>query len=159
MTHLHYRVWDGRRMHYWDDKGLSLEIKGNVWTLWRDISGEKFIVSESYEKDSALMWGTGEKAKDGREIYDRDALNVFKGYRSFKSIVKFGYYQQDGSGGEYSPKECIGFYAEAIQNNQKDEFGCRLIYDFDEETSLLVFDSIEIIGNVYENPDLLEAAE
>ncbi|MED2945436.1 YopX family protein [Bacillus swezeyi] len=157
MTHLHYRVWDGEQMHYWDDEGLSLTIKSDAsWFLWHYADG---CVVSSDDRDAALMWGTGEKAEGGREIYDHDALNVFKGSRSFKAIVKFGHYKQDGSGGEYSPTECIGFYAEAINPDQKDEDDCDLIYDYGKKTSLFEFDSIEIIGDVYRNPELLEAAE
>ncbi|MEC1470495.1 YopX family protein [Bacillus haynesii] len=158
MTHLHYRVWDGEQMHYWDDEGISLTIENDgSWFLWHAFGGG--CVVSSNDKDAALMWGTGEKAEDGREIYDRDALNVFQGYRSFKAIVKFGHYEQDGSGGEYSPAECIGFYAEAINPDQKDEDGFDLIYDYDKKTSLVELDSIEIIGDVYRNPVLLEASE
>ncbi|MGK4249768.1 hypothetical protein AB0X76_21735, partial [Bacillus licheniformis] len=35
MTHLHYRVWDGEQMHYWDDEGISLTIENDgSWFLW-----------------------------------------------------------------------------------------------------------------------------
>ncbi|EWH19830.1 YopX family protein [Bacillus haynesii] len=158
MTHLHYRVWDGEQMYYWDDEGLRLTIENDgSWSL--RVVGAYGCVVSSDDEEAALMWGTGEKAESGREIYDRDALNVSNGFRSFKAIVKFGHYEQDGSGGEYSPTECIGFYAEAIHPDQKDEDGFDLIYDYDKKTSLFEFDSIEIIGDVYRNPDLLEAAE
>ncbi|MCY9225534.1 YopX family protein [Bacillus haynesii] len=58
---------------------MSLEIKGNVWTLWRDISGKKFIVSESYEKDTVLMWGTGVKDDEGKMIYPGDEIEYYIG--------------------------------------------------------------------------------
>ncbi|MEC1037614.1 YopX family protein [Bacillus licheniformis] len=158
MTHLHYRVWDGEQMHYWDDEGLRLTIENDgSWSL--RVVGAYGCVVSSDDEEASLMWGTGEKAKDGREIYDRDALNVSKGYRSFKAIVKFGYYQQDGSGGEYSPEECIGFYAEVINPDEKDEYGCYLISDYEKQMSLFELEEIEVIGDVYQNPDLLESAE
>ncbi len=43
-----YRVWDGEQMHYWDEPGMSLEIKGGKWILWHSWSdGSRAIVVES----------------------------------------------------------------------------------------------------------------
>ncbi|HWO96136.1 YopX family protein [Bacillus licheniformis] len=116
------------------------------------------VFSDEYELISRDLY-TGLKDKNSQEIYEGDVIEGFTSYKPFKAIVKFGHYKQDGSGGEYSPTECIGFYAEAINPDQKDEDDFDLIYDYDKKTSLFEFDSIEIIGDAYRNPDLLEAAE
>ncbi|MEC0967139.1 YopX family protein [Bacillus velezensis] len=65
-----YRVWDGENMHYWDDEGLSLELKGDNWILWRD--GCRVIVAESYDRNSVLMWGIGLKDRNEKMIYEYD---------------------------------------------------------------------------------------
>ena len=43
----------------------------------------------------------------------------------YRGIIRFGEYEQDGSGGEYKPSRCIGFYIERIvwiqQNWQEPE--------------------------------------
>ncbi|MEC1395329.1 YopX family protein [Bacillus velezensis] len=65
-----YRVWDGEQMHHWDDEGLSLEIKGDKWILWRD--GCRIIVAESYDGKSVLMWGIGLKDRNEKMIYEYD---------------------------------------------------------------------------------------
>ncbi|WP_437132709.1 YopX family protein [Bacillus atrophaeus] len=148
MREIKFRMYSKKKkvMHYWD------HIKQFQMAALDD--------NDENEKYSSWMQYTGLKdTKNGREIYEGDVIEVFKAYKSFKAIVKFGNYNQDGSGAEYSPTECIGFYAEAIQPNQKDEFGCHLISDYEEEMSLLEFDSIEIIGNIYEDPELLEEVE
>ncbi|MCY8837586.1 YopX family protein [Bacillus atrophaeus] len=148
MREIKFRMYSKKKkvMHYWD------HIKQFQMAALDD--------NDENEKYSPWMQYTGlEDTKNGREIYQGDVIEVFKAYKSFKAIVKFGNYNQDGSGAEYSPTECIGFYAEAIQPNQKDEFGCHLISDYEEEMSLLEFDSIEIIGNIYEDPELLEEVE
>ncbi|MCY8947997.1 YopX family protein [Bacillus atrophaeus] len=150
-----YRVWDGEQMHYWDDEGLSLEIKGNEWILWRD--GCRVIVAASYEEETALMWGTGEKDKNSKEIYADDVAEGERyNYRRFNVLIKFGVYEQDASGGEYSGAECIGFYGEAINPKETDEIGCHVVSDYERQVSLLEFTEIKVLGDVYQNPELLE---
>ncbi|AIX06334.1 YopX family protein [Bacillus subtilis] len=68
-----YRVWDGEQMHYWDDPGLSLEIKGDIWILWREEGrGCRVSIAESHEEGTALMWGIGLKDKNEKMIYEKD---------------------------------------------------------------------------------------
>lgn len=68
-----YRVWDGENMHHWDDEGISLGIIGTQWVLWRnDRYGFQNCITGSHEEGSALMWGTGLKDKNGKDIYDKD---------------------------------------------------------------------------------------
>lgn len=68
-----YRVWDGEQMHYWDEAGLSLEIIGTQWILWRNgINFIKDCITGSHEEGAALMWGAGVKDKTGKEIYEKD---------------------------------------------------------------------------------------
>ncbi|MED4843911.1 YopX family protein [Bacillus atrophaeus] len=69
-----YRVWDGDgRMYYWNDLGLSLELKGDKWILWHTWGdGSRAIVIESDDKDADLMWGTGLEDKNEKMIYEYD---------------------------------------------------------------------------------------
>uniref|UniRef100_UPI00398C1798 YopX family protein n=1 Tax=Bacillus velezensis TaxID=492670 RepID=UPI00398C1798 len=62
-------------MHHWDDEGLSLELKGDNWILWRD--GCRVIVAESYDRNSVLMWGTGQKDEGGKMIYPGDEIEYY----------------------------------------------------------------------------------
>ncbi|WP_435051802.1 hypothetical protein [Bacillus velezensis] len=57
-------------MHHWDDEGLSLELKGGKWILWRD--GCRVIVASSDDWDAALMWGIGLKDRNEKMIYKYD---------------------------------------------------------------------------------------
>ncbi|MCY8035610.1 YopX family protein [Bacillus sonorensis] len=77
MTHLHYRVWDGEQMHYWDDEGISLTIKNDgSWFLWHYADG---CVVSSDDKDAVLMWGTGVKDDEGKMIYPGDDIEYYIG--------------------------------------------------------------------------------
>ncbi|MBL3648791.1 YopX family protein [Bacillus sp. RHFS10] len=127
-----YRVWDGEQMHYWDDEGLSLEIKGDKWILWRD--GCRVIVAESYDGESALMWGT--RFFDAGVIYQAD---IIKGKR--ESTWHPGYDKVLGKV-EFS-KDTYGFYVEGM--------GAGPLYRIEP--------NFELLGDVYQNPELLEGAE
>jgi len=78
MTNLHYRVWDGEQMHYWDDEGISLTIKNDgSWFLWHDAGGGCVVSSD--DKDAVLMWGTGVKDDEGKMIYPGDDIEYYIG--------------------------------------------------------------------------------
>ncbi len=105
-----------------------------------------------------IMLSAGIKDLRGVEIYDGDIIKCrISSYtkETHNAVVRFGEYKQDGSGGEYGPVTCIGFYADAINPKQLDDDGYRAIYDYDVTTSLLFFHSVEVVGNIYENPELL----
>ncbi|KTF59726.1 MULTISPECIES: YopX family protein [Bacillus amyloliquefaciens group] len=68
-----YRVWDGKKMYYWDDLGMSLEIKGDKWILWHTLNdGSEDVVVESDDKGADLMWGIGLGDKNEKRIYEKD---------------------------------------------------------------------------------------
>ncbi|CAI6273772.1 YopX family protein [Bacillus subtilis] len=69
-----YRVWDGEKMHYWDDGELSLIISDGEWGLYRNIVGALYpiCIASSTQKNTSLMWGTGLKDKNEKMIYDKD---------------------------------------------------------------------------------------
>ncbi|MGX8233412.1 YopX family protein [Bacillus subtilis] len=124
-----YRVWDGERMHYWDDEGISLGIIGTQWVLWRnDRYGFQNCITGSHEEGSVLMWGTGLKDKngEGKMIYDKDL--ILDPGTDTRSIVRYD-------------NEQAGFYL-----------------DLGIGGAFMVGD-LEVIGDIYQNPELLEGAE
>ena len=104
---------------------------------------------------------TGLTDKNGRKIFEGDVVQYLT-FDDFdcQSIVKFGEYKQDGSCGEYKARDCSGFYVEV------DNFTCPDWCDNEPESfpdylnrqSLLeVSNQCEVIGNIYDNPELLRS--
>ncbi|MEC1684321.1 YopX family protein [Bacillus mojavensis] len=69
-----YRVWDGEKMHYWEDGELSLIISGGEWRLCRNIVGALYpiCIAHSHDGKSVLMRDTGLKDKYDGDIYQKD---------------------------------------------------------------------------------------
>ncbi len=78
---------------------------------------------------------TGLKDKNGKEIYERDVL-VSRGSLDIYFLVSFG---------DDTDKEEFGFTLKALNKTNK-------IYGFCRDV-----EKYEIIGNIYENPELLDA--
>jgi len=74
--------------------------------------------------------------------------------------VRLGVYEQDGSGSEYGSTKCFGFYIERIKtipNDWEIEYGRRPIEpEYEKTISILEPKWIEVIGNEFENPELLK---
>ena len=116
----------------WDKvKNKMLNIKKVEWHATDGFYSHVNGISCHANKDIILMQYTGLKDKNGKEIYEGD-------------IVK--YTMRDNFGGETGTSvvrwndNCCGFRP----------FSCD--YELDKRE----FEIIEIIGNIYENPELIE---
>ena len=84
-----------------------------------------------------LMQSTGLKDKNGVEIFEGDIVQYRDGEYSYLGIVK---------------RDCYQFFIDGIEPDDN--------YDFIDVSN--TFDgtsSLEILGNIHENPELLEVAE
>lgn len=113
---------------------------------------------DCFDKEKIMQY-TGLKDKTGKEIYEGDIVKAYNGINEIIGIVKFGKYKQDGSGGEYNSITCTGFYVERIKTIPNAwEIEDDLLYepDYEKTTSLQSYEYIKVIGNIHDNPELLE---
>jgi len=128
----------------------------------------KFLIVPSY---ASICYGLDvipETVGQYTGLTDKNSTKIFEGdivqYNTdmdfdCQSIVKFGEYKQDGSGGEYTIRKCLGFYVEV------DNFTCPDWCENDtdcfseylwEQNLLEVANKCEVIGNIHDNPELLK---
>lgn len=140
-----YRVWDGKQMYYGHEAALSLQIMGNEWVLWRDYKyglGFKDCITGSHEDVMVLMWGTQIRETTGEIKLDD---TIYAGHIVRQESLDPDLCRNRTLIGEV--KMIDGSWC--IVNEKKEE--CRPLFS---ETA-----TNKVIGDVYQNPELLEGAE
>lgn len=155
MREIKFRAWDGQRMFYgilpwaWDSV-----IKTGFWYCSQSRDNNdvaKFEVDvQMSKKDFIIMQYTGLKDKNGKEIYEGDIICHVNYIDKPKYIIRFGIGYIDASDFEDYSIKINGFYLESIKK-KKDEYG----YGY-PPSIMNIYDYSEVIGNIYENPELLE---
>ena len=90
------------------------------------------ILQEEYKDRLKIMQYTGLRDKNGREVYEGD-------------IVRFK---------DWWDEEMVG----EVRYSEKD-MAFTIVNDFWDGFPIMYADDLEVIGNIYENPELLEEAE
>lgn len=118
---------------------------------------------EEYEIDtSTVCMNSGLMDVDA---FENDIFEYIEhGYGTCMGVVKYGIYEQDGSGGEYRSKECIGFYVEKVRLIPSEGSGMSVEESEEYFPQYLLRQSLmEVIkykegkrlGNVFDNGELL----
>ena len=125
-----FRAWDGTNMNY-----DFIVARPQFCNLLSILTDEKFAI-ENYNsiKEWKVMQLTELHDVDGKEIWEGDILQGYTTNDSieFREVVKFN--------------PALGYY---ITN--KDIEDDRILYD-----NCIRFSDCKIIGNIYENPELLK---
>lgn len=160
MRPIKYRAWDEKTkkiravnsiaFHYEDDAfDFDKSRLPKVVNLWgTQIIGEdapKSVILNREAKDVVLMQFTGLLDKNGKEIYEGDVVLDREWLKYGNREVRFGEQWIDASDYEQYSVGTIGFYLTNYLGNK------------DEYEGLNSSDSphLEVIGNIYSNPELL----
>lgn len=134
-----FRAWDEREGEMYTPTDIKLANDKKTWIVDKKIFDDMGFLNEKESKfrnigeEVILMQFTGLKDKNGKEIYEGDVLES-RPTPDVRFVVGFGQNEEDN---------CYGFCLTSINNGST--------YGFD-----LSVKKMEVIGNIYENPKLLE---
>ena len=137
---LKFRVWDTEQ-EIWIEDDFHIDRDGNIVRF--DNDGREWVEPTS-QKRYILMLYTGLQDKHGKEIYEGDIVfnhwtNINGRELGQRWVVKYGTHSVEGH--DYYSNEAAGFY-----------------YDHGGDTYNIISlpGEVEIIGNRWENPELME---
>lgn len=131
----------------------NIEIKIYSISQLEERSGQK--LSPCFDETEYELISRDLCFDKGNGVFVGDYIEVSNFIGTYVAIIKFGKYEQDGSGDEYPPSKCIGFYAESVNKTVIDDDGFEVLPDYLVQDSMIQLDSYKVIGNIYENPDLV----
>ena len=141
-----FRVWDKTTNTMFEDN-KSTDITIEAYREMVDING--ILLDYESECEAVLMQYTGLKDKNGKEIYEGDILSGGNRFDECYGtpVIKIGNYDECkelfDEEGDFYELSCTGVYFE-FNNNTCTGIDYTCISNF------------EVIGNIYENPELLE---
>ena len=145
-----YRVWDVLAEEMINEILMISFVRKEIIGKFSDGSTSVPLKFEDKRngEDVILLQSTGLKDKGGKEIFEGDILEI----QGIRMIVKFGSYEYVESSKSNGHTlgvvyDGLGFYVECINAADPDR-----ISPFEPET----LKNSQIIGNVYENQELLE---
>lgn len=136
MSEKMFKVWDNKNKRWIKD--FAIKPSGDLFRLiYSDLTGNVLTVDI---KEASLCQSTGLKDKNGKIIFEGD-------------IVKFDDFNPSHCKGDYLPRQTFEVSLKNIRYWLKEE---RFGY---EGELLLSSTKCEIIGNIFNNPELLEAKQ
>jgi len=144
MNEIKFRIWD-TVLKEWLTKG------SNLWQIFEDIQEDALFKEISWKilKDRLVFQQyTGLQDKNGKEIYEGDIIKIYDDL----FIVRFDKYGGEESGWGDDIIKFIGFYLAPIKEDDWGYYSSiySLIDKWNDVRGV-------VIGNIYENPELLEA--
>lgn len=147
-----FRVWHKKRKKMYDVLHFHTATwnNGGEWVTAKgfDIITQQDVHIQIEPKDGIIIQCTGLKDKNGKEIYDGDILNL---YVSSKKLYRYQVKYEIGSFMLVSQDEIFDF--PNVWNDYVYPLS-QLYYEYQNEENFI--DQCEVVGNIYENPELLE---
>jgi len=138
MKEIKFRAWDKKKNTWLNMDKYAINPDGGLGLLY--CGDQDFIIEDSVEAE--LVQYTGIKDKFGLDIYEGDIVkNSFD--EDEIGVVMFGDYMAGGR--DYYAQDAYGFYLQRYRDGK--------ILSEDDTYPLGVWS--EVIGNVYENKELL----
>lgn len=172
MREIKFRAWDKKNNRMEDGEGwhefMGLKFDGKVVGIGEDFDTNydddifSWVTTEDLSDRIILMQYTGLKDKNGVEIYEGDVV-AYKDFLTEETAhAEVIWYSgtMDMNAGEYAYIQ-TGFAAQLLthKNTYEDENikGIAEKYDFTNYggNGDLCADKVEVIGNIYENPELV----
>jgi len=149
MREIKFRAWDNDEKQMGNVMGFYLHKDGWVDIEILEEREDSDMKDEEYDdvewrarmKNCTLMQYTGLKDKNGKEIYEGDIATV----------PNMNYDPSEGDAPNLSKK--VVYEIGAFKIVDLDDDSCEEIYEYWEKEDTLV--DFEIIGNIYENKELL----
>ncbi len=136
---IEFRAWDSREGKMINPCSLKKILSKLSDKLF---NGTILDLIRGRPNDLIWMQCSSMKDKNGVKIFEGDIIRGM-GAKEF-GVVLSGEYEQDGSGGEYRTTACNGFYVKLEG-----------VMDVFEECTGFNGSEWEVIGNVFENPELI----
>lgn len=136
-----FRLWDTSEKEFVDPKTIAINGLGNVMAD----TGREWVI-DICKEDFILMQYTGLKDKNERDIYEGDIITLHQ----FIQVLGTGLGVSEGEQ-ELTGKIEINDYGVYFNCTSQDDSvsDYLILFNLHEE-------SLEIIGNIYENPELLK---
>lgn len=130
-----FRAYDGGSLNRMYQPDEVMVGNGDIWIIDEDSVAGEWIVNN----DIHLMQSTGLKDKKGQEIFEGDIISTYTDNLVIKRHNLLGFYVE--------VDEKRNHFAETVDIEYLDLFA----KDFGI--------AVEVLGNIYENPELLEDKE
>ncbi len=148
MREIKFRAWDKKNNKFLSP--CNVHISGNNELYWSVGFKESLMDSEQFD----VVWFTGLKDNNGKEIYEGDIVRFIELERKEGSTMK-----------QALGKDWVKAYNEQIHlgeikwNEKEARFYPAGKGFYDEMGRLFSWKELKVIGNIYENPKLLEVDE
>ena len=143
MRELKFRAWDKKDKFFIDNGALQFGADGKIYYINAGLEyGEPVLEREDITDEVIVEQYTGLKDKNGKEIYEGDVI----GYYSERGVLI-------GKDEVIWMDDCLCFGTREIERGGP----CNgLIEPIGDDGADYISAECEIIGNIHENPELLE---